>query len=138
MARLNDDAVVDAEDVKEIIGTDLDDGAINNFINMAYVATLPLAGELGDCGGDDALAEIQKLLAAHFMTVRERQPKSEKIAEASVSWMGKDGEGLKASLYGQQALALDCSGILARAGLKRATFQVWGYGDISYDYDQED
>lgn len=135
MARLNVDAVVDAEDVREIIGTDLEDSEINNFINMAYVITLPLAGELGDCGGDDALAEIQKLLAAHFMTVRERQPESERIAEASVTWMGKAGEGLTASLYGQQALALDCSGILARAGLKRATFQVWSYEDISYDWE---
>jgi len=123
--------------VKEIIDTDLSDAVINNFINMAYVRTIALDGELGNCGGDAALLEIQKLLAAHFLTMYERQPKSEKIAEASVTWMGQDGEGLKASLYGQQALALDCSGILARAGLKRATFQVWSYKDISYDADEE-
>lgn len=133
MARLNVNAVVGAEDVKEIIDTSLSDNAINNFINMAYVRTIQLAGELGNCGGTDALAEIQKLLAAHFMTVYERQPKSEKIAEASVTWMGKEGEGLKSSLYGQQALALDCSGILARAGLKRATFQVWSHSDLNGD-----
>jgi len=138
MATVNENAVVDADDVKEIIDTSLTDAQINNFINMAYVRTIPLNGELGNCGGDDALAEIQKLLAAHFLTMYERQTKSEKVGEVSVTFMGVDGEGLKASLYGQQALALDCSGILARAGLKRATFQVWGYDDISYDVDEDD
>lgn len=137
MATVNENAVVDADDVKEIIDTDLSDARINNFINMAYVRTIPLDGELGNCGGDDTLAEIQKLLAAHFLTMYERQTKSEKVGEASVTFMGQDGKGLEASLYGQQALALDCSGILARAGLKRATFQVWSYDDISYDVDEE-
>lgn len=137
MATVNPSAVVDADDVKEIIDTDLSDAAINNFINMAYVRTIQLDGELGNCGGDAALLEIQKLLAVHFLTMYERQPKSEKVGEVSVTFMGQDGEGLKASLYGQQALALDCSGILARAGLKKATFQVWSYDDISYDADED-
>lgn len=132
MARLNANAVVDAEDVKEIIDTSLSDNAVNNFINMAYVGTIQLAGNLSACGGTTALKEIQRLLAAHFLTMYERQPKSESIAgEASVTWMGKEGEGLKASLYGQQALALDCSGILARSGLKQATFQVWSHSDFA-------
>jgi len=137
MATVNASAVIDADDVKEIIDTDLTDARINNFINMAYVRTIQIDGKLGNCGGDATLAEIQKLLAAHFLTMYERQTKSEKVGEASVTFMGQDGEGLKASLYGQQALALDCSGILARAGLKRATFQVWSYNDISYDVDED-
>lgn len=141
MATLNSGvcASVDADAVKEIIDSDLTDARINAFINMAYFATIRLADKLDDCGGADALCEIQLLLAAHFLTIYERQTKSESVGgEWTVSYLGKDGLGLEASLYGQQALALDCSGELAKYGLKRANFQVIDYDtleDLSDDVD---
>lgn len=131
MATLNVNACIDADDVKEIIDTDLLDVRIHNFINMAYFRTLALSGKLGDCGGGDMLCQIRLLLAAHFLTMYERQTKSEKVdSEWAVTYMGVDGEGLKASLYGQQAMMLDCSGVLATAGMKRATIEVKGYIDL--------
>ena len=133
MATLNSDVCtsVTPDAVREIIDTDLTDARLNAFINFAYFATVPLAGLLDDCGGADALCEIQLLLAAHFLTIYERQTKSESIGgEWSVSYLGKDGLGFEASLYGQQALMLDCSGTLARAGLMRAVFQVVDYETI--------
>lgn len=133
MATLNSGVCssVDADAVKEIIDTDLTDARINAFINLAYFATIPLANLLDDCGGADALCGIQLLLAAHFLTAYQRQLKSKSIGgEFSVSYLGKDGLGFEASLYGQQALALDCSGTLAKAGLMRATFQVVDYETI--------
>jgi len=133
MATLNANvcASVTPDAVKEIIDSDLTDARINAFINLAYYGTIPLAGKLGDCGGADALCEIQLWLAAHFLTVYERQTKSESVGgEWSVTYLGKDGLGLEASLYGQQALALDCSGTLAKAGLKRAVMQVVDYETI--------
>lgn len=132
MATLNPDVCtgLDADAVKEIIDTDLTDARINNFVNFAYYMTLPLVGSLGQCGGDDALCEIQLLLAAHFLTMYERTTKSENVAgEWSVAYAIKEGEGLKASLYGQQALMLDCSGKLAAAGMRKATFAVISYHD---------
>lgn len=133
MATLNSGvcASVDADAVKEIIDSDLTDARINAFISLAYYATIPLANKLDDCGGADALCEIQLWLAAHFLTVYERQTKSESVGgEWSVTYLGQDGLGLEASLYGQQALALDCSGMLAKAGLKRAVMQVVDYETI--------
>lgn len=133
MATLNSGvcASVTPAAVKEIIDSGLTDARINAFINMAYYATIPLADKLDDCGGADALCEIQLWLAAHFLTVYERQTKSESVGgEWSVTYLGKDGLGLEASLYGQQALALDCSGTLAKAGLKRAVMQVVDYETI--------
>ena len=119
---------LDADAVKEIIDTDLTDPRIHNFINMAYFVTIPLSGNLGECGGGDALCEVMLLLAAHFLTVYERQVKSTSIGgEYSVTYLGIVGEGLRASLYGQQAIAMDCSGWLAKRGLKRATFQTVDY-----------
>lgn len=118
--------------VKDIIETELSVSSINSFINMAYITTRPLVGELGDCGGSDALNQIMILLAAHFIaTLRDRTAKSESIGgEWSITFMGQDGLGLSASLYGQQAIVLDCSGILAMAGMKKATFQVADYDQL--------
>ena len=129
MATLNANACTDADEIREIIETDLTTAQINAFINTAYVTTLALVGELDACGGSTMLCEIQKLLAAHFITLRQRQTKSESIGgEWSVSFTTPEGLGLDASLYGQQAKALDCSGTLAKMGLKKATFQVVNYG----------
>lgn len=128
---------IDANAVKEIISTDLTDAEINNFINMAYYVVIPLTGELGDCGGLGAQCEIMKVLAAHFITMYERQIKQESVAgEWSVTYLGKGELGLDASLYGQQAKVLDCSGTLAKAGMLGVMFQVADYeqlGDLPED-----
>ena len=137
MASLNPNASVDAEDVREVIDTDLGDAAIHRFISAAYYMTRPCSGKLGDCGGNSMLAEIQAQLAAHFIAMsREPQAEQESIAgEASVKYRTKTGMGLQGTTYGQNALMLDCSGTLARLGKKRAAFRVWEHEDIDYDYD---
>ena len=123
--------LLDADAVKEIIDTDLTDARINRFINAAYYTAKPISGNLTDCGGSSMFCEIVVWLAAHFITAYERQSKSESVSgEWSVSYMGKEGMGLEASLYGQQVLAMDCSGILSKVGMKRATFDVISYEDL--------
>lgn len=122
---------LDADAVKEIIDSDKTDAEINNFLNMAYYITLPLVGKLDACGGSSALCQIRQVLAAHFLTMWERQAKSESVAsEWSITYLGKDDLGLDASLYGQNAKALDCSGTLAKAGLKGVLMQVASYRQI--------
>jgi hypothetical protein len=125
-------AQVTATAVKDIVETALAASQINSFINMSYAVTRPVAGNLGACGGGDTLKQIMLLLSAHFTTLWDRMLKSESIGgEWSASFMGQDGKGLEASLYGQQALALDCSGMLAKAGMKQATFQVADYDQLA-------
>lgn len=142
MATLNTDLValcadLDSNTLKEIIDTSLSDARLNNFLNMAWYTSIPLSGKLNNCGGDGALCEIILLLAAHFLTTYERQVKSEGIAgEWSVSFLGRDGLGLDASLYGQQAKVLDCSGTLASAGLKSVLIHVVDYEQL-LDLDDE-
>lgn len=123
---------LDADAVREIIDTDKTDAQINNFINFAYFQTLPLVGKLGACGGTDALCQIMLMLSAHFLTMWERQTKSEAVAQGewSVTFMAKDGLALNSSLYGQNAITLDCSGSLAKAGLKQAQFAATTYYDF--------
>lgn len=119
---------LDASSVKEIIDTAKTDAEINNFINMAYFVSLPLSGALGACGGASALCQVRQVLAAHFLTMWERQVKSQSVAgEWSVTFLGRDGLGLDASLYGQQAKILDCSGLLAKTGMKQVLLQTASY-----------
>lgn len=123
---------VNADGVKEIIDTDLTDAQINNFINIAYYVSLPLSDALGACGGAAMQCEIIKVLAAHFITLRERQIKSQSVAgEWSVTYLGNADLGLKASLYGQNAIDMDCSGTLAKLGLKKATIEAITYYDLA-------
>ena len=119
-------------DVLAPIGTELTDIQLEQRINMAWAVTRQLSGKLGDCGGNTTLCEITALLAAHFVTVSERQTKSESVAnEWTVEYLGDSGTGLKASMYGQNAIAMDCSGILAELaeGVKRTSYSVYGQYD---------
>lgn len=126
MATLSTSALIDADALCEIIETDLTDARLHNFINMAVALTSQISSAVTSCGGD--LEQIQLLLAAHFLTMYERTTKSESIGgEWTVSYAMQDGPGLQSSLYGQNAIALDCSGMLARQGLKRASIHVTSY-----------
>lgn len=143
MAVVNANAQIDVNDVKDVISTDLTDEQLAVCVNMAYAATVLLTGRLNECGGNATLAEIQKLLAAHFVTLQEPTIVSESIAgEAAVTYSRQTGAnlggGLASTPYGQAAIALDCSGTLAQAGLKRASFKIWDHDDIDYDVDYED
>lgn len=122
---------LDAERVREIIDTDLEDYRIHNFINLGWFVTRPLAGNLGACGGADAEAAIIVLLAAHFLSMYEREVKGTSIGDYSVSYSDIVGPGLKASRYGRQAEVLDCTGRLSTTGLKRAQFTITTYYDIT-------
>jgi len=112
---------LDADAVREIIDTDLTDAEINVAINFGYLLSRPVSGNLDECGGGDTECMIIQLLAAHFISINEGQAKSESVGgEWSITYRGEDGKGLESSLYGQAALTMDCSGKLAKAGLKKA------------------
>ena len=137
MATINANALIDQDDVKEIIETDLSDGDLAAFINAAYAMTIQIASDLGDCGGATTLAEIQKYITAHLVTLREPMVRSESVSEVRVEYLRQTGANLEGGLsgtpYGQTALDLDCSGKLAEMGLKRASFTVWSHADVDND-----
>jgi len=124
-------------DVRAIISTDLSDGDLAAFINTAYTMTIKIASELSDCGGSTALAEIQKYITAHLLTLREPLIRRESVAEVTVEYLRQTGAnlggGLASTPYGQTALDLDCSGILAESALKPASFHVWAHSDVDND-----
>ncbi len=128
---------IDADYIRDVlapVGTELTDAQIDIRINIAWAQVRQLSGKLGNCGGNETLCQIAAMLAAHFVTVSERQTSRESVAsEWTVQYMGADdGLGLRSSLYGQSAIALDCSGILAQMadGIKRTSFKVYSQYDI--------
>jgi hypothetical protein len=63
---------------------------------------------------DDLLKEIERWLAAHFAAIRVRQLASQDIGEGKDQYQYKLDLGLRVTMYGQQAIMLDPTGILDR------------------------
>jgi hypothetical protein len=119
------DPLVTSEEVKEIISTPLTD--LTAFISAAHTI---VEDRLLDQGlTDTALKEIERWLAAHFVSFRSpAEKRSQKIGSAQevylVANLSSTGGMLKTSLYGMQAMALDTSGTLAQLGKKKAVLKV--------------
>ena len=111
-------------EVRKIFETDLIDTDIDAAIAIAneMISALKLAAH---GVGETTLVMIEQLLSAHFCTLKDPRARRESISgEIGVTYQGKDGMGLQSTHYGQNALALDWSGSLASAGLKRASLSV--------------
>lgn len=105
-----------AIEVKQIIETDLSEGIVNAFIGDA---NLFVTNHLSDSELNEAtLTSIEKWISAHLIAAtRERQAKSEGAGGASITYIGNFTEGLNGTMYGQQAITLDTSGILLSISL---------------------
>jgi len=114
-----------AEEVKQIIDTDLSNSIITAFIEDASALVDELFEDETEIG-TSLLARIEKWIAAHFVAIRDPRIKTEKIGDASVTYRGSvgAGKGLEFTPYGQQALLLDPTGRLKSIGTKRATFKA--------------
>jgi len=113
--------VTDAQ-VKEIIETTIDTNAFIRSANLFVDNKL-----LNQGLSNDLLAEIELWIAAHFVAIREGKVTDETMGDGKVAFeRAKMGKGLEATSYGQQALVLDSTGILAQSGKKRGIIQVVG------------
>jgi len=101
--------------VKQILdNTTLSNIIIEAYINSANVMVTEVLG--GTDLSDDTLTEIERWVAAHMVaSTRERQAIKEAAGTASITYTGAYGVGLKSTSYGQMALTLDTSGLLAIA-----------------------
>lgn len=116
--------VTDAE-VREIIDID---PLITNIAPFITIANLMVTDKLGASGlSAEMLKEIERWLAAHFVAMRDPRVKSESIGGITTSYQGTTGEGLKSTLYGQQAVLMDTTGTLANLGMKKASIGVIDY-----------
>lgn len=126
MARTN------VADVKNIIETALTDPIIEAYVNSANVF---VTGTLDGKGLSDAvMEEIEKWIAAHMIaSTRERMGKEEEAGGARIEYLGKYGEGLSSTPYGQMAIQLDTSGTLSSDLEVKKT--AWSKAVTSFTYD---
>lgn len=111
--------------VRAIIGTDLSDPQVQSVIDDAAL----LAEGCPKVGGYDLARQtaIVKWLSAHMLasTAAAGVLTQRALGDASESYMRPiAGLNLSGTSYGQQALALDPSGCLARLGQRSAFVQV--------------
>lgn len=78
---------------------------------------------------DELQYEIETYLAAHFYALLDPQFRQESRGKASASFiLGKEGEGFKATPWGQQAIALDVSGQLGAMSSGKTKLKVTWLG----------
>lgn len=112
-------------EVRLTITTGLSDDAVAQF-----VADAVLMAE--DCSVIPTFSEakqkaIIRFLAAHLISMNDASARktSEKIGDASESYSTPVlGDNLRGTTFGQQAIALDSSGCLAKIGKMPMTFKV--------------
>lgn len=121
-------ARVTADQVKEIITTQLSNATVlGSMIDTAHVF---VNAHLLDAGHSDAILEkIELYLAAHFVALTEERGALtiSKTGDAMEEYAFLPyGAGLNLTRYGQHALLLDTSGILASKGVPKpkAQFRV--------------
>jgi hypothetical protein len=102
-----------ASAIRQIMEVDSSITNLTPFILSANLLVTECCSEAGYT--DERLELIERFLAAHFVTGRDKPVTSETAGPVSVSYALKVGYGLKGSFFGQQAALLDTAGGLARA-----------------------
>lgn len=118
--------------VKDILDeTTLSYSQINAYITSANVFVTSLLGSKGL--SDNLMAEIERWITAHMIVItRERMAKSAKAGGAEIEYLGKYGEGLGSTPYGQTAISLDTSETLTSNTDGKKT--AWSKAVTSFNY----
>lgn len=82
-------------------------------LTVPLEAAAELRKELEGSAETSRLDVIELWLAAHFATLIHRKSESTSWRGGSAKFQGRTDMGLNATLFGQQAVRLDASGILA-------------------------
>lgn len=108
---------VTATQVKDVMGITLEDAVVTSYISAANAM---IDGNLLDSNlGDTLLEQIELFLSAHFIAAtRERMASKEGAEGAEITYIGKFADKLNSTPYGQIAIGLDSTGILASLGGK--------------------
>lgn len=93
----------------------LDNTTLTNTQVLAYIGSAnTLINTVFGTGTTAILGELEKWVAAHMIAItRERQAKKEEAGGAKIEYTGVYEEGLKSTSYGQMAIFLDSTGLLA-------------------------
>lgn len=110
--------VTDA-DVKTILDTTI---TTTPFINTAHLIVEEELTVLATLS-ESRLTQIELYLAAHLACSLDPRISEEKIGDSTNKYQGKTDIGLKGTLYGQQVILLDSTGVLANSDKPKATLE---------------
>lgn len=118
---------VTVDQVKDVVATTISDLSLENI--MIAMANQFVDENLADVGlSANALKWIELYLAAHFVALTEEKGGIilNEVGEARERYSDIYDTGFRATRYGQQAIALDTTGTLAKYGSARlkADFRV--------------
>lgn len=106
-------ARVTADQVKDVAPTSISDAVVAT--SMIDTANVLVDAHLLTAGlNDHVLEKIELYLAAHFVALTEEQGglTRSKLGDADESFANVYEAGLKSTRFGQQAMAIDTTGIL--------------------------
>lgn len=116
-------------DVQNILSTNLTNAQITAFILTAdTIINATCATSTSPALSSDELFQIELWLSAHFACIRDPVSLREKIGDAeswnfpmsvTTAW----GKGFNLTPYGQMAIAIDRTGLLASMGRMKGTFR---------------
>lgn len=120
-------ARVQPEEVKELVATDVED----SVVLASVIDTMHLFVDehlLGEGHSEEMLGKIELYLSAHLLTLIEERGglTRSRLGDADESYANMYGRGFLSTRFGQFALTLDTSGILANLGAStlKAQFRV--------------
>ncbi len=115
-------ARVTADGVKQVVETSITDA--NVLASMIDTANLYIDTNLvpNSSHSDEILAKIELYLAAHLVALTEEKGgiTRAKMGDADESYANVYSDGFQSTRYGQMAITLDTSGVLAKLSITRA------------------
>jgi len=111
-------------DVEAIFDTDLSTSTVQEWLNFATL----IVDDIEDTDPSIAatrLKKIETLLAAHMASSQDQRIQSASAESKSVEYAGStDSMDIRGTKHGQNAIALDPTGLLSTLGKPKATLQV--------------
>lgn len=107
-------ARVQPSEVKEIFDTELSNTAVQQWIEIANT----LVDRISDRDSSitsTTLTQIEKLAACHLAATQDPRLEQASAETRSATYQGETGMGWESTIYGQQALALDPTNVLANS-----------------------
>ena len=102
----------DSNKVSGILDTSLSSNDLTSWIDIATELVDDVAA--ADSSLSDArLEKIERLTAAHLASAQDQRIAQASRESGSVTFQGEWGTGFESTSYGQRALALDPTGVLA-------------------------
>ena len=104
--------------VRNVFDTSLSDNELTSWIDIATEFVDDIEADDPDIK-DSRLKKIERLVTAHLASSQDQRASSQSGASRSIEFQGRTGYDFRGTKHGQAAIALDPTGTLLSASIKR-------------------